>query len=38
VDSTNADNGTLMLVPTCLGIDDASVIGSAFAAAVRAGA
>ena len=38
VDSTNADTGALMLVPTCLRVDDASVIGSAFAAAVAAGA
>ena len=38
VDCTNADTGILMLVPTCLRIDDASVIGSAFAAAVSAGA
>jgi L-seryl-tRNA(Ser) seleniumtransferase len=35
VDSTNADNGILMLVPTCLGVDDAAVIGAAFAAAWR---
>jgi len=37
VDSTNADNGTLILVPTCLRIDDATVIGAAFAAALNAG-
>jgi D-glucosaminate-6-phosphate ammonia-lyase len=36
VDSTNADNGTLLLVPTCLGIEDASVISLAFAAALTA--
>jgi len=36
VDSTNADNGSLILVPTCLRIDDATVIGAAFAAALNA--
>ena len=36
VDSTNADTGSLMLVPTCLDIDDAPVIGAAFAAAMTA--
>jgi D-glucosaminate-6-phosphate ammonia-lyase len=35
VDSTNADAGTLRLVPTCLGIDDVPLIGAAFAAALR---
>jgi seryl-tRNA(Sec) selenium transferase len=34
VDSTNADAGTLTLAPTCLGFEDAPVIGAAFAAAV----
>jgi len=34
VDATDADQGTLILVPTCLGIDDAPAIGSAFAAAL----
>jgi L-seryl-tRNA(Ser) seleniumtransferase len=34
VDSTDADRGTLVLVPTCLGPNDAAVIGNAFAAAV----
>lgn len=34
VDSTDADQGTLILVPTCLGIDDAPAIGAAFAAAL----
>jgi hypothetical protein len=34
VDSTDADHGTLTLVPTCLGIDDAPAIGAAFAAAL----
>lgn len=32
VDGTNADAGILVLVPTCLGIDDAPVIGAAFGA------
>lgn len=32
VDSTNADQGILMLVPTCLEIGDAALIGTAFAA------
>jgi len=36
VDSTDADIGTLMLIPTCLARDDAAVIGSAFAAAIAA--
>lgn len=36
VDSTNADTGILMLVPTCLRVDDVSVIGAAFAAALVA--
>jgi D-glucosaminate-6-phosphate ammonia-lyase len=35
VDSTNADTGILRLVPTCLGLDDVSIIGAAFAAALR---
>jgi D-glucosaminate-6-phosphate ammonia-lyase len=34
VDSTNADGGTLLLVPTCLNLDDAAAIGAAFAAAL----
>ncbi len=34
VDSTNADAGILMLVPTCLGVDDAAFIGTAFAVAL----
>lgn len=34
VDSTSADSGILILVPTCLGIDDVAIIGSAFAAAL----
>jgi D-glucosaminate-6-phosphate ammonia-lyase len=34
VDGTNADMGILMLVPTCLGIGDAAVIGAAFGAAL----
>ena len=38
VDSTNADQGILMLVPTCLEIGDAAVIGTAFAAALAGGA
>jgi D-glucosaminate-6-phosphate ammonia-lyase len=37
VDGTNADAGILVLVPTCLGIDDAPVIGAAFGAALRGG-
>lgn len=36
VDSTNADAGTLLLVPTCLALDDAPAIGAAFAAALTA--
>jgi L-seryl-tRNA(Ser) seleniumtransferase len=36
VDSTNADTGILILVPTCLAIDDAPAIGRAFAAAMAA--
>ena len=36
VDSTNADTGLLMLVPTCLGADQMTVIGAAFAAALVA--
>jgi L-seryl-tRNA(Ser) seleniumtransferase len=35
VDSTNADTGILLLVPTCLGADDAAVIGRAFMAAMK---
>jgi hypothetical protein len=35
VDSTNADAGILILVPTCLGADDVAVIGRAFAAALK---
>jgi L-seryl-tRNA(Ser) seleniumtransferase len=38
VDSTNADKGILMLVPTCLEVGDAAVIGTAFAAALAGGA
>ena len=38
VDSTNADQGLLMLVPTCLEIADTAVIGTAFAAALAGGA
>jgi L-seryl-tRNA(Ser) seleniumtransferase len=34
VDTTDADRGTLMLVPTCLALNDVDVIGKAFAAAV----
>jgi L-seryl-tRNA(Ser) seleniumtransferase len=37
VDGTNADTGILILVPTCLRIDDAAVIGAAFAAALKGG-
>ncbi len=33
VDATNADAGVLVLVPTCLAIDDAALIGRAFHAA-----
>jgi D-glucosaminate-6-phosphate ammonia-lyase len=36
VDATNADAGILLLVPTCLAIEDAPTIGSAFAAAMKA--
>ena len=36
VDSTNADTGTLMLVPACLGIGDVPVISDAFASALMA--
>jgi L-seryl-tRNA(Ser) seleniumtransferase len=35
VDSTNADQGVLVLVPTCLHVEDAAVIGAAFAHAVN---
>lgn len=35
VDSTDADAGTLLLVPTCLRVDDADAIGAAFEAALR---
>lgn len=34
VDSTNAATGVLTLVPTCLAIEDATVIGAAFEAAL----
>jgi D-glucosaminate-6-phosphate ammonia-lyase len=34
VDATNADQGILMLVPTCLGSGDAPAIGLAFAEAM----
>jgi D-glucosaminate-6-phosphate ammonia-lyase len=33
VDATSADAGVLMLVPTCLALDDAAIIGRAFLAA-----
>ena len=36
VDATNADQGILMLVPTCLSSGDAPAIGQAFAAALLA--
>jgi L-seryl-tRNA(Ser) seleniumtransferase len=36
VDSTNADAGILVLVPTCLVADDVAVIGRRFAAALKA--
>lgn len=36
VDATNADQGTLMLVPTCLAVDDVPLIGAAFAGAIQA--
>jgi hypothetical protein len=36
VDATNADAGTLMLVPTCLKREDAAAIAAAFDAALRA--
>jgi D-glucosaminate-6-phosphate ammonia-lyase len=36
VDGTDADIGTLMLVPTCLRADDVADIGAAFAAAIAA--
>jgi D-glucosaminate-6-phosphate ammonia-lyase len=35
VDGTNADAGILVLVPTCLGIDDALLIGAAFGAVLK---
>jgi L-seryl-tRNA(Ser) seleniumtransferase len=35
VDSTNADDGLLVLVPTCLSAVDALAIGAAFSAALR---
>jgi D-glucosaminate-6-phosphate ammonia-lyase len=35
VDSTDADTGTLLLVPTCLRVDDADAIRAAFEAALR---
>jgi L-seryl-tRNA(Ser) seleniumtransferase len=34
VDATNADRGTLVLVPTCLNLEDAALIGDAFAHAL----
>ena len=34
VDSTSADTGMLLLVPTCLRVEDAATIGAAFAAAM----
>jgi D-glucosaminate-6-phosphate ammonia-lyase len=37
VDKTNADQGLLMLVPTCLAAADAGAIRAAFAAALAAG-
>jgi hypothetical protein len=36
VDSTNADEGVLVLVPTCLSEDDAPVLGAAFRDALGA--
>jgi hypothetical protein len=38
VDATNADLGTLILVPTCLRIEDVPLVRSAFAQALAAGA
>ncbi len=35
VDSTDADHGTLMLVPTCLSSEDPPLIGAAFKAALQ---
>jgi D-glucosaminate-6-phosphate ammonia-lyase len=35
VDATSADNGILMLVPTCLAVGDVPVIQAAFAAALK---
>jgi hypothetical protein len=35
VDATNADRGVLMLVPTCLTVEDAVPIATAFAAALH---
>lgn len=35
VDSTDADGGKLILVPTCLRVEDAAAIGAAFEAALR---
>jgi L-seryl-tRNA(Ser) seleniumtransferase len=37
VDSTHADSGILILVPTCLTIEDAPAIGTAFTAAMANG-
>ncbi len=34
VDSTNADEGVLVLVPTCLSEDDVPILGAAFSAAL----
>jgi hypothetical protein len=36
VDATNADAGTLMLVPTCLKSEDAAAIAAAFEVALGA--
>jgi hypothetical protein len=36
VDTTDADNGTLVIAPTCLKLEDAQIIGSAFTAAMSA--
>ncbi|MEA3196037.1 MAG: hypothetical protein QOF32_89, partial [Gammaproteobacteria bacterium] len=37
VDSTHADNGILILIPTCLAIEDVPAIGTAFTAALANG-
>jgi seryl-tRNA(Sec) selenium transferase len=38
VDSTSADTGTLILIPTCLAPEDAGAIAAAFATALASGA